>query len=77
MTMHPSTFQYLQPSPKQIETMTALRKAFERLQFELEALVPDGRYKSLAVTKLEECAMHANKGIMRDSDGTPREGATL
>ena len=43
----------------------------------VNAEVPDGRYKSLAITALKESAMWANKGVTRESDGTPRPGAVV
>lgn len=36
---------------------------------ELNAVVPEGREKSLAITKLEEVMMWANAGIARNNAG--------
>jgi hypothetical protein len=41
----------------------------------IDRLVPEGREKSLAVTKLEEAMMWANAGLARS--GEPRPLATL
>ncbi len=75
-SMHPSLFGYLKPSTEQLQRMEAVRQAYADLYAILNA-TPAGRYRSLAITALEESAMWANKGITRDSDGTPREGATF
>jgi hypothetical protein len=75
--MHQSTFQYLRPSDEQVETMTVVRRAFERIYAHVDALVPEGRYKALTITALEQAAMWANKGITRESDGAPRPSATI
>jgi hypothetical protein len=75
--MHSSTFQYLKPSPQQIAEMSAVRVGFEAIYATIDAFVPEGRYKAMAISKLEEAAMFANKGVTRDSDGTPREGAEV
>ena len=42
-----------------------VRGECQNLAFALNALVPDGREKSLAITALEECMMWANAGIAR------------
>jgi hypothetical protein len=75
--MHQSTFQYLAPSDEQKATMAKVRAAYEVIYAAVNAEVPDGRYKSLAITALEESAMWANKGVTRESDGTPRPGAVV
>jgi hypothetical protein len=74
--MHPTTMQYLRPSTEQLEVMAVVRKVYADALAALEAALPDGRYKSLAVTELEASAMWANKAITRASDGTPLPGAT-
>jgi hypothetical protein len=75
--MHISTMQYLKPSPEQLETMANVRVAYAVMLDAIERQLPAGRYKALAITALEESAMWANKGITRDSDGTPRSGAVV
>jgi hypothetical protein len=70
--MHPTTFEYLKPTDEQIDTLTILRANFKRTADLIESVIPEGRYRRLAITALEEAAMWANKGVTRDSDGTPR-----
>lgn len=45
----------------------AVREACKDLAILLNHAVPDGREKSLAVTKIEEAMMWANAGIARSS----------
>ena len=70
--MHDSLFGYLKPTDKQLHSMDELRDDFFRMLKAIEEHVPEGRYRALAITHLEMSAMFANKGIMRDNDGTPR-----
>jgi hypothetical protein len=74
--MHASTMQYLTPNDEQKVHMAKVREAMAATLAVLETL-PSGRYKALAITALEESAMWANKGVTRDSDGSPREGAAV
>jgi hypothetical protein len=69
--------QYLKPSEQQLASMACVRETFANALKIIEDHVPDSRYKSLTVTALEEAAMWANKGITRNSDGSPREGALV
>lgn len=55
--------------PKDAETRTAherVRGHSRRLAEELDALLPEGREKSLALTKIEEAMMWANAAIARN-----------
>lgn len=59
-----NNFTYHTPSadmPKKFET---LREKAKELAFLIEELVPNGREKSLAHTKLQEVIMWANAGIV-------------
>ena len=60
-----TTFQYVQPTDEQKETMQALRNEYESLAESIRAL-PDSRGKSLALTKLEESAFWLNKSITQN-----------
>ncbi len=60
-------FTYHPPSADQIPVYEALRKwALSYAQLIIEN-VPNCRERSLALTKLEECVMHANSGVARRS----------
>lgn len=72
LLMHYSTMEYLKPTPAQLDTMDFFRRGFTSILESLEASVPEGRYRSLAITALEESCMWAMKAITRESDGTPR-----
>ncbi len=57
-----STLQYVQPTDEQKATMQNFRDKMEALMTEIQSL-PANRGLSLALTKLEECAMWLNKSI--------------
>ena len=59
-------FTYHAPKPGQPEKYQAIRDRAKELAYLIDELVPDSREKSLAMTKLEECAMWANAGIPRN-----------
>ncbi len=73
MSLHPSTFDYLQPTPEQISAMHILRTAAAHYAQTLEIQLPDGPDKTYILRKLREVAMWANVAITRHADGTPRE----
>ena len=56
------TLQYVQPTEEQKALMQEFRDAAEALYRKTEAL-PTSRGRSLALTKLEEYSMWANKAI--------------
>lgn len=58
---HP--FDYHRPSETQVEQITTVREGCKKLYETLLALPPN-RERSLAITKLEEVSMWANKGIV-------------
>ena len=59
-------FTYHPPKAGQPEKYTLIRAQAKSFAYLIEGLVPDGREKSLAMTKLEECVMWANAGIARN-----------
>ena len=61
-----NNFTYHAPQPGQPEKYEAIREKAKELAYLIGDLVPDGREKSLAMTKLEECSMWANAGIARN-----------
>lgn len=46
--------------------MEIIRESFETLESDIEARCPAGRYKSLALTALEQAHMWANKSISHE-----------
>lgn len=72
MTLHDSTFGYLNPTTEQKETMTKARGAAADYADKIEELMPEGPDKTYALRKLREVAMWVNIGITRNSDGSPR-----
>jgi len=61
-----NTFDYLKPSPREIAKMQIYRDKLSVLEAELKGALENGRYKSLALTGLEEVGMWINKSITRD-----------
>ena len=49
-----------------IESYTALRESAKEFAYLIDALVPNGREKSLAMTKLEESLLWAITAIAKD-----------
>ena len=50
----------------QVAHMQALRDSAKELATMIEAMVPEGREKSLAYTRVEEAVFWANAGISRN-----------
>lgn len=73
--MHPTTFEYLEPTATQKETMAHMRRVFGDCALEIDTHIPEGPDKTYLLRKLRECAMWANVAITRNADGTPRGGA--
>lgn len=61
---NPTPFDNVQATDEQKAEMDNLRELYNVVYASL-ALIPDGRYKSMALTHLEESAMFANKSIVR------------
>lgn len=58
---HP--FEYQKPTDEHVAKITEVREACKAL-YEVLLTLPNCREKSLALTKLEEVSMWANKGIV-------------
>ncbi len=58
------TFASVNPTEEQLKSMTEFRNQFARLAEEITFRVPDGRERSLTITKLEEASMWLNKAIV-------------
>lgn len=61
-----NAFTYHAPQPGQPQKYEAIRGKAKELAYLIDELCPDGREKSLAMTKLEECSMWANASIARN-----------
>lgn len=59
---HP--FEYQAPTPEQTEAIKAVRATLKDAYEVILTRVPVSRERSLAITKLEECSMWANKAIV-------------
>jgi hypothetical protein len=70
--LHPETFDYLRPTPDQMELMGEARGAAARYAAILDELIPEGPDKTYLLRKLREVAMWANIAITRHSTGAPR-----
>lgn len=57
-------FEYQKPTDEQVEKISRVRQVCQTLHGELLENVPEGRERSLAITKLEEVSMWANKGVV-------------
>jgi len=58
-------FDHHAPDPDRGYTHQTVRNKLHRVALELNDLIPDGREKSLMITKLEEAMFWANAGIAR------------
>lgn len=52
-------------TPERVAAHEAVRAGCKALAEFIDAKVPNGREKALAITKIEECAFWANAGIAR------------
>lgn len=58
-------FTYHCPPPEKDEVFQAIREYAKNLANLIVMTVPPGREQASALTRLEECVMHANAGIAR------------
>lgn len=59
-------FTYHPPKVENVDKFSAIRTEAREFAKIINSLVPEGREKSLAITKLEEVVMWANAGIARE-----------
>ena len=58
-------FRYHKPSQSDADSIALLRADCKGLAEAVDRLCPDGREKSIALTKIEEVSMWANAAIVR------------
>ncbi len=68
--MSPDTFAYYPPNAEQQKQRDAVQASFNATLAVIEANVPEGRYRSIAITELEKAAAMAVKGIFKKNDGS-------
>ena len=71
-TLHPTTFEFLQPTEKQIGNMRVLRIAAKVFASTVDDILPNGPDKTYALRKIREIAMWNNVALTRQPDGAPR-----
>lgn len=59
---HP--FEYQAPTQEQVQDISLVRETLKHAHDIIMQTVPASRERSLAITKLEEASMWANKGIV-------------
>lgn len=73
MSLHPSTFHYLNPSEKQKFVMQEVRDAYANFTDMLQRVLPDGPDKTYVIRQIRDAAMWSHVAITRNQDGSPRE----
>ena len=72
MTLHQSTFDYLNPTDAQKATMNDLRQRASVYAQAVDAALTDGPDKTYLLRKFREVAMWVNIAVTRNADGSPR-----
>jgi len=72
MTLHASTFDYLNPTDAQKATMNDLRQRASVYAQAVDAALPDGPDKTFLLRQFREVAMWVNIAVTRNADGSPR-----
>jgi hypothetical protein len=72
-TLHPSTYQYLQPTDEQVGLLGVLREAAATYSATLDQLLPPGPDKTFVLRQLRGLAMWVNVAVTRNADGSPRQ----
>lgn len=68
--MTPETFAFYPPNEEQSKQLAAVLASLNATLAVIEANVPEGRYRSLAISQLEMGGAMAVKGIFKKSDGS-------
>lgn len=64
--MNDNTFDYQKPTEASLEILTIIRAAAKEYAKILIKTLPESREKSIAITKIEETAMWANKSVVQN-----------
>jgi archaellum biogenesis ATPase FlaH len=67
-------FVYIKPTELSVETITKIRNACQDLNKLILDEIPQSRERALAITKLEELSMWANKAIVFNQTESVEEG---
>ena len=73
MSLHPSTFEYLKPTDRQVLDMSTLRALSAQYAASLDRMLPEGPDKTYILRRVRETAMWVNVSLTRHADGTPRK----
>jgi hypothetical protein len=73
LVMHPSTFEYIEPTTEQREQIARVRAAAKEYADLVDLYVPDGPDKDEIIRNLRTVSMWCNVAITRNPDGSPRE----
>lgn len=65
-------FSYHKPTPEMAVKFSAMRGKLLEAATLIDELVPDGREKATAISKLEETGFWANAGLARTGEIEPR-----
>lgn len=60
-------FRYYPPTPERANRHIVVRQELRAVAEQLASMLPDGREKSIVVTKLEEAMFWANAAIAREA----------
>lgn len=71
--LHPSTYEYLNPTDEQKKTMQLIRSASKDYSEIIDGAIPDGPDKTYLMRHLREVVMWINVAITRHPDGSPRK----
>jgi hypothetical protein len=72
MSLHPDTFEYVEPNAQQAAYMTDARMWAKKYADALDVLLPEGPDKTFILRQLRSVSMWVNIAITRNPDGSPR-----
>jgi hypothetical protein len=72
VSLHSSTFEYLEPTLDQKASMKIMRDAAKTYAVAVEQLLPEGPDKTYILRSIRQTAMWCNVTLTRQPDGSPR-----